>query len=278
MSIKRSEGKAKIERPLDVLGGELSPKMLAFCREFIVDNNGTNAAIRAGYSEHTADVQACDLLTRPKVRANIERRMAAAADAAQVDAALVLSELYLTATGDPRELCSVTVDSCRYCWGIDGLRMWTRGEYKNALSDAASAGKPAPNFEGGLGFDPRKDPNPDCVECAGRGVPYVSITPSKKLSRAATRLLQSVNQKKDGSIEVKLNDRMAATLALAKITGLLKERTELTGAGGGPIALTAVPNFKALSDDELRAALLRSGHQVPLLLEGQITRSDTNDD
>jgi len=38
-----------------------------FCREYVVDYNGTQAAIRAGYSKKTAHVQASALLRNPKV-------------------------------------------------------------------------------------------------------------------------------------------------------------------------------------------------------------------
>ena len=43
-----------------------------FCYEYIVDHNGTKAAVRAGYSEHTAAQQACRLLKREDVQARIE--------------------------------------------------------------------------------------------------------------------------------------------------------------------------------------------------------------
>lgn len=274
-----SEIKAKGERKvkdtlapveLDDFDGELSPRMNAFCREYVIDNIGTQAAIRAGYGEAGAGVQAHLLLTNPKIQANIRRRRAAAADAAQVDAALVLSELYLVATADPRELVSIETDCCRYCWGINGLRMWTQGEYKSALVKNTRDGLPPPDFEGGFGFDPRKDPNPECLECVGRGVAHVTITPSAKLSRSATRLLSSIRQTKDGSIEIKMHEKMAALLALGKITGVIRDRTELTGANGGPLQLQPLPTFSQLTDDELLAALARSGHTVPLLLEGRI--------
>lgn len=50
----------------------LSPKRERFCREYLVDLNATQAAIRAGYSTNSARSQACELLTNP----NIERRIA----------------------------------------------------------------------------------------------------------------------------------------------------------------------------------------------------------
>lgn len=42
---------------------ELTPKNKRFCEEYIKDLNGTQAAIRAGYSEKTAREQAARLLT-----------------------------------------------------------------------------------------------------------------------------------------------------------------------------------------------------------------------
>jgi phage terminase small subunit len=49
----------------------LSSKQKAFCDELMIDLNQTQAAIRAGYSEKTADQQASRLLTNVKVEAYI---------------------------------------------------------------------------------------------------------------------------------------------------------------------------------------------------------------
>jgi phage terminase small subunit len=49
----------------------LNDMELQFCREYIIDFNGTKAAERAGYSEKTASQQASALLTRPKVQAHL---------------------------------------------------------------------------------------------------------------------------------------------------------------------------------------------------------------
>jgi phage terminase small subunit len=58
----------------------LSPKQATFVREYLVDLNATQAAIRAGYSPKTARVQASDLLTKPDiqeaVRAGQDKRAA----------------------------------------------------------------------------------------------------------------------------------------------------------------------------------------------------------
>lgn len=56
-----------------VLTDTLTDKQLAFCREYVVDWNGTQAAIRAGYSENTANVIASENLAKPYIRAEITR-------------------------------------------------------------------------------------------------------------------------------------------------------------------------------------------------------------
>lgn len=50
----------------------LSPKMQRFCEEYIKDLNGTQAAIRSGYSEKGASVRGSELLAK----SNIQNRIA----------------------------------------------------------------------------------------------------------------------------------------------------------------------------------------------------------
>lgn len=47
-------------------------KQALFCMEYIVDLNGTQAAIRAGYSSRTAKVQASQLLTKLNIQAAVQ--------------------------------------------------------------------------------------------------------------------------------------------------------------------------------------------------------------
>lgn len=47
---------------------KLNPKQAAFVREYLVDRNGTQAAIRAGYSERTAQEQSSQLLSKLMVK------------------------------------------------------------------------------------------------------------------------------------------------------------------------------------------------------------------
>jgi phage terminase small subunit len=62
--------KSKILRE-DELG--LTPKQRSFVRHYLKDYNGTQAAIRTGYSKETARFQASVLLTKPNIQAAIQR-------------------------------------------------------------------------------------------------------------------------------------------------------------------------------------------------------------
>ena len=50
---------------------KLNPKQEMFCLEYVVDSNGTQAAIRAGYSERTARTQAAQLLAKRNIQARV---------------------------------------------------------------------------------------------------------------------------------------------------------------------------------------------------------------
>lgn len=45
----------------------LNAKQRAFVREYAIDKNATQAAIRAGYSKHTARAIGCENLTKPDI-------------------------------------------------------------------------------------------------------------------------------------------------------------------------------------------------------------------
>jgi phage terminase small subunit len=72
---------------------ELNPRYLAFCEEYIKDHNGAQAAIRAGYSRRTANVQASKLLTIPSIAEKIAVMQALTAQRNAVDADWVLKRL-----------------------------------------------------------------------------------------------------------------------------------------------------------------------------------------
>lgn len=56
--------------------GDLTPKQARFVEEYLVDLNGTQAAIRAGYSRDSAAVIAYENLRKPQIAAAIDRALA----------------------------------------------------------------------------------------------------------------------------------------------------------------------------------------------------------
>jgi phage terminase small subunit len=82
----------------------LSPKQERFITEYLVDLNATQAAIRAGYSEKTAQEQSSRLLSNVMVQQKINAAKQARAERVEIKADTVLKELLKIATSDLREL------------------------------------------------------------------------------------------------------------------------------------------------------------------------------
>lgn len=55
---------------------KLTAKQQAFCEEYLIDLNATQASIRAGYSEHTANVIGPENLAKPCISEVIQELMA----------------------------------------------------------------------------------------------------------------------------------------------------------------------------------------------------------
>lgn len=82
----------------------LPPKHAAFAREFVVDLNATQAAIRAGYSKKTARQQGSRLLSNADICAEIDRLKTQIQSKALVTAEEVLKELRRVAFSDPAKV------------------------------------------------------------------------------------------------------------------------------------------------------------------------------
>jgi hypothetical protein len=83
----------------------LTPKQAAFVREYLKDLNATQAAIRAGYSEKTADQQASRLLTNVKVQEAVTKGREKLAHKVEVTTERVLGGLLAEATADDGPMC-----------------------------------------------------------------------------------------------------------------------------------------------------------------------------
>lgn len=80
--------------------GKLTPKQERFCREYVVDSNGTQAAIRAGYSLKTAQAQSSRMLSNVMVQGRVQQLMAEQNNRLNLTADVVLEELLLIAKSD----------------------------------------------------------------------------------------------------------------------------------------------------------------------------------
>lgn len=72
---------------------KINEKEEIFCREYIIDLNATQAAIRAGYSARTARTKGSQLLTKVNVSARVEELKAERNIRTQVTAEWVIREL-----------------------------------------------------------------------------------------------------------------------------------------------------------------------------------------
>ncbi|EMR9403213.1 terminase small subunit [Escherichia coli] len=72
----------------------LTDKQEMFCREYLIDLNATQAAIRAGYSEKTSNEQGARLLANVSVQNRISELKAERNDRVEVDADYVLKRLF----------------------------------------------------------------------------------------------------------------------------------------------------------------------------------------
>ena len=107
-------------------GGDLTPRQRRFVEEYLIDLNGRQAAIRAGYSKKSASGIAYRTLRTPQVAAALAEAQAARAARTRVTADKVVVELAKVAFGDPRRLVT---------WGPEGVALRASAE----LSDAEAA-------------------------------------------------------------------------------------------------------------------------------------------
>ena len=79
------------------MAAKLTAKQKAFCEEYLVDLNATQAAIRAGYSKHTAKDIACQNLAKLNIAEKIANLQAERSAKTAITADYVLSSLYKVA-------------------------------------------------------------------------------------------------------------------------------------------------------------------------------------
>lgn len=82
----------------------LTPKEHRFCEEYLIDLNATQAAIRAGYSKHTARQIGAENLSKPSIQAEIELLRSERSERTKINADWLLKRLSDEAEADVSDL------------------------------------------------------------------------------------------------------------------------------------------------------------------------------
>ena len=209
---------------------KLTPKQLRFVEEYMIDLNGTQAAIRAGSSAKTANEQAAQLLAKLSIQAAISAEREKQQERTEITADRVLREAWSILTADARELVQVKTACCRHCWGEGHRYQRTVAEYNHDHGEWLAkhqAGKTQEDFEeqGGIGYNPLRAPPPECPECCGDGYSRVVLADTRKISPAAAALYAGAEQTKYG-LKVVMHDKVAVMEKLFKHLGLYEKDNE----------------------------------------------------
>jgi len=107
----------------------MTDKQKMFVKEYLIDLNATQAAIRAGYSENSAKEIGCENLTKHNIQEAISKEVEARTKKVEITAEYVLSNLKKVA-----ERCMQEEEVMKYDY--DSKELVGTGEYKFDSSGA----------------------------------------------------------------------------------------------------------------------------------------------
>lgn len=99
----------------------LTDKQEMFCREYLVDLNATQAAIRAGYSDKTANRIAAQLLSKLDIGKRIQELKSERGERLEVDADYVLKRLVEI---DQMDVADILLSNCEIKPIKDWPKVW----------------------------------------------------------------------------------------------------------------------------------------------------------
>lgn len=113
---------------------KLTPKQDLFAKEYLVDLNATQAAIRAGYSQKTAPAQGARLLVKPVMQASIEKAME--------ERGKKVDRIALDVLHDIQEVTKKAMEEGDYKTSFKGLELEGKhfGMFKDKLEVTGSGG------------------------------------------------------------------------------------------------------------------------------------------
>jgi hypothetical protein len=196
---------------------ELTAQQKRFVAEYLIDQNATAAATRAGYSDASYGRH---LLTIPHVAQAIAQQQKASLVRTLATADEVLEQMWQLATFDANELSQYRRGCCRYCWGFGHNYQWRdMVEFEEQRLKAAERKGREPEDNGGYGYDHNREPNSDCPRCNGDGIgqPYFSDT--RKLPPVSRLAYSGIKLGKNG-VEITAISRERMYEAVMKRLGL----------------------------------------------------------
>lgn len=185
---------------------------------------------------------------------------------AHVEKAWVVRRLVTFCTADINDLVEGRRVACRYCYGMDHRYQFRAEELRQERQQHILKQMKLPpdqrvefDDHGGEGYTTRRDPHPDCPQCDGDGILNVVFKDTRRLSPGAALLYDGFETKADGSVRMKIRDRMWAEQALLRHAGVATERKEI---------LVRRLDIDSLTDEELRAAIMEAEAKATIELEG----------
>lgn len=192
---------------------DLSPKQAQFVREYLIDLNATQAAIRAGYSEKTAYSIGHENLSKPEIAEAIAVAQAERAKRTEITADMVLSELAKIGFADIRKAVK---------WGS---RLVERPD--ETLPEGESL-EPQPHG-GGLKRRKAGDDGSDAFY-----VTTIELTDSGELDDETAAAISEVSQTKEG-VKIKMHDKKGALVDIGRHLGMFVDKVEHSGKDGAPL-------------------------------------------
>ncbi|ASD95691.1 terminase small subunit [Salmonella enterica] len=200
-----------------LLNSELTPQQKRFVAEYLIDQNATAAAERAGYSDASYGRQ---LLTVPHVAQAIAQQQRDSLVRTLASADEVLAQMWQLATFDANQLSQYRRGACRYCWGFGHQYQWRDAvEFEEKRLEAKERDKREPVDVGGYGYDHTREPNPACPRCNGDGIGQPYFADTRKLSPDAALAYSGVKLGKNG-VEITAISRERMYEAVMKRLGL----------------------------------------------------------
>lgn len=175
---------------------KLTKKQAAFVKEYLIDLNATQAAIRAGYSKKTAGITGHENLNKPKIAAKIEKAMSKRAKRTEITQDEVLKELARIGFANISDFVKV-VES--------------HEDKKEPILD--------------------KNGKEIGTQIITRVSQTVKIEPTENLDEDRQAAIASIKEGRNG-IEVRLNDKIRALELMGRHLGMFQDNINLTGAVG----------------------------------------------